>query len=196
MNSGGTEISGQELRNAILAGENPRFLEWLQELAEYDAFVQATELSDRDKESRFDMELVLRFVVLLSEYRNDLKSFNSIDVFLTHVMRELIKNKKFDYDENRRVFCNTFDSILRIGGAGSLRYKDLPGRGKFSISFFEAVALGIGQNINNLPLDNVLKKKFASIGIEKEYRAASASGKNTNTRITTLFKLGGVYFKR
>ena len=31
LNSGGTAISGQELRNAILAGENNKFLKWLEE---------------------------------------------------------------------------------------------------------------------------------------------------------------------
>jgi uncharacterized protein with ParB-like and HNH nuclease domain len=33
LNSGGSEISGQELRNAILASDNPEMLEWLERLS-------------------------------------------------------------------------------------------------------------------------------------------------------------------
>ena len=195
LNSGGTAISGQELRNAILAGENNKFLKWLEELAKYDAFVKVTALSPHDMEIRYDMELVLRFLVLLSPYKNELKRFNSLDVYLTHVMREFLREKRFDYEGKKTLFCETFNTILRIGGIGALRYKDVPGRGKFSISFFEAVALGIAQNIGNLPSDPILKRKFNDVGKEKIYRDASASGKNTNTRIITLFELGGKYFK-
>jgi hypothetical protein len=147
-------------------------------------------------ETRYDMELVLRFLVLLSPYKNELKRFNSLDVYLTHVMREFLREKRFDYEGKKTLFCETFNTILRIGGAGALRYKDVPGRGKFSISFFEAVALGIAQNVGNLPSDLILKRKFNDVGKEKIYRDASASGKNTNTRIITLFELGGEYFKR
>ncbi len=196
LNSGGTAISGQELRNAILAGENNKFLKWLEELATYDSFVRVTALSDRDKETRFDMELVLRFFILLSTYRNELRSYNSLDVYLTHVMREFIKEKLFDYDGKKKLFCDTFDTLFRIGGPGALRYKDVPGRGKFSISFFEAVALGIAQNIDNLPSDATLKRKFNEVGKDKIYRDASASGRNTNSRINTLFDLGCKYFRR
>jgi Protein of unknown function DUF262 len=196
LNSGGTAISGQELRNAILAGENSKFLKWLEELATHEPFVEVIALSDRDREQRFDMELVLRFFILLSPYKNELKSYNSLDVYLTHVMREFLKQKRFDFDAKKKLFYDTFDTIFRIGGAGALRYKDAPGRGKFSISFFEAVALGIAQNIDTLPPDTALKRKFNEVGKDKIYRDASASGKNTNTRISTLFDLGGKYFKR
>jgi hypothetical protein len=111
-------------------------------------------------------------------------------------MREFLKEKQFDFDGNKKLFCDTFDTVFRIGGDGALRYKDAPGRGKFSISFFEAVALGIAQNIGNLPSDTILKRKFNDGWKDKRYRDASASGRNTNSRISTLFDLGGRYFKR
>jgi len=66
LNSGGTSISGQELRNAIMAGESPQMLAWFEELAEYKDFVEVVGLSDKDKSTRYDMELVLRFMVFLS----------------------------------------------------------------------------------------------------------------------------------
>jgi hypothetical protein len=196
LNSGGTSISGQELRNAILAGENRKFLQWLERLAGYDAFVKVVALSERDLETRYDMELVLRFFALLSPHKDELKAHRSLDVYLTHVMRAFLKEKQFDYDGKKALVHDTFDTILRIGGKGALRYKDAPGRGKFSISFFEAVALGVAQNMGNLPSDTILKRKFKEIGTDKTYRDASASGKNTNYRVNNLLVLGGKYFKK
>ncbi|MDQ6866981.1 MAG: hypothetical protein M3178_00670 [Pseudomonadota bacterium] len=101
LNSGGTNISGQELRNAIMAGENPEMLAWFEELANNTAFVKVVGLSEKDISTRYDMELVLRFIVFLSEYGSKLKEHKSVDVFLTHVLRELIKDKKFDYEGKR-----------------------------------------------------------------------------------------------
>jgi uncharacterized protein with ParB-like and HNH nuclease domain len=142
LNSGGTFISGQELRNAIMAGESPKMLAWFEELADDEAFVEVVGLSDKDKSTRYDMELVLRFMVFLSEHGSNLKDYKSIDVFLTHVLREFIKDKKFDYKGKKMLFENTFKKIYTVYGKDALRVKSSPGSGKFSISFFEAVALG------------------------------------------------------
>jgi uncharacterized protein with ParB-like and HNH nuclease domain len=137
LNSGGTTISGQELRNAILAGENNKFLKWLEQLATYNSFVNVTALSERDRDTRFDMELVLRFFVLLSPYKDELRSYGSLDVYLTHVMRKFLKEKRFDYDGKKKLFCDTFDTVARIGGDGALKYKDVPGRESSQFRFLK-----------------------------------------------------------
>lgn len=84
-----------------MAGENPEMLAWFEELANNTAFVKVVGLSEKDISTRYDMELVLRFIVFLSEYGSKLKEHKSVDVFLTHVLRELIKDKKFDYEGKR-----------------------------------------------------------------------------------------------
>jgi len=196
LNSGGTAITGQELRNAILAGENPSLLNWFEELASDEKFQKATGLTDNDKATRYDMELVLRFIVLLSDYASELKSFNSVDVFLTNILRKIIGNPNFDRLKEEVRFKKTFEIIHDVVGDNALKYKTTPGTGKFSISFFEAVALGIAQNIDNLPDNETIIEKINSIGNSQEYRDASGSGKNANFRIPRLLDLGKEYFAR
>ena len=193
LNSGGTSISGQELRNAILAGENPGMLRFFEELSSDEYFEKVTALSDNDKLTRYDMELVLRFIVFISGYKTELNKFNSVDVFLTHMLREFIKDK-FDYEKKKVIFTETFKKIHDVSGDGALKFKTSPGTGKFSIGFFEAVALGIAQNIDNLPADDVLKQKINSIGNESEYKKVTGSGKNAKSRIPALMGLGKKYF--
>ncbi len=194
LNSGGTSISGQELRNAILAGENKDMLQWFETLSNDENFIKVTALAEPDKLARYDMELVLRFIVFTSGYETELNKYNSIDVFLTHVLREFIENNNIDYESKKSVFTATFRKIHEVFGDGALKFKNTPGTGKFSISFFEAVALGIAQNIDNLPSDNILKEKINSIGNDDEYNRASGSGKNVKSRIPALMTLGKKYF--
>ena len=193
LNSGGTAISGQELRNAILAGGKPEMLRWFEELANDENFKAVTDLKEKDLSSRYDMELVLRFIVFISGYEEELKKYNSVDVFLTHVLRELMSSD-FNYEEKKNIFIKTFRKIKEVCGDGALKFKQCPGSGKFSISFFEAVALGVAQNIENLPYDEVIKNKIDSIGNDPTYTLVSGSGKNVKSRIPALMKLGKEYF--
>ncbi|WP_319412001.1 DUF262 domain-containing protein [uncultured Cohaesibacter sp.] len=195
LNSGGTAISGQELRNAIMAGKNKNTLDWFERLAQYNNFVKVCGLSERDLSVRMDVELVLRFVVFLSDLIADLPRAKSVDVFLTSALRQILADNKFDYNRYEDVFKKTFDAIERSWGENALKYKTSPGTGKFSISFFEAVALGIAQNISQLPSDGRLKATIDSIGEQPGFKKASGSGKNASRRIPELVKLGKREFK-
>jgi hypothetical protein len=141
LNSGGTAISGQELRNAVMAGKNKQTLAWFEGLAAYPNFISVCGMSDRDLSVRMDVELVLRFVVFLSDLIDDLPKSKSVDVFLTSALRKILADPDFDYDEFEDIFTSTFDAIEQAWGANALRYKTSPGTGTFSISFFEVVAL-------------------------------------------------------
>lgn len=195
LNSGGTAISGQELRNAIMAGKNKATLDWFERMASYEKFLSACGLAERDVSVRMDVELVLRFVVFLTDSINDLPKAKSVDVFLTSALRKILADEEFDYSHYEKVFKRTFDAIHRAWGANALRYKTSPGTGKFSISFFEAVALGIAQNIDKLPADGEIKSRIDSVGAQRTFKAASGSGKNAQRRIPELVDFGRKYFK-
>jgi hypothetical protein len=195
LNSGGTSISGQELRNAILAGEDPAILEWLENLASDEYFRKVTGLAPSDIATRYDMELVLRFIAFLSHYKDEYNKFSSVDVFLTHVLREIIKDPLFNPKKEKERFQKTFKKIHTVWGDNALKYKTSPGTGKFSIAFFEVVALGIAQNISKLPADTALKNKINSVGKHAQFQLLSGGGKNANYRIPRLLELGKQHFK-
>lgn len=196
LNSGGTAISGQELRNAIMAGTKPEVLEWFEKLAALKDFLEVCGLAQRDLSIRVDVELVLRFIVLLSPLIEDLTSAKSVDTFLTSSLRKILDDDEFDYSFYENKFKKTFQVINQSWGEGALKFKTTPGSGKFSISFFEAVALGIAHNIGNLPSKRELEDRINKVGKEKEFRSASGSGKNAQRRIPALVKLGKEYFAK
>jgi hypothetical protein len=138
----------------------------------------------------------LRFIVFLSPEIANLPKARSVDVFLTTALRKILEDDDFDFDEYESKFTDTFKTIHVAWGENALRYKSNPGSGKFSISFFEAVALGIAQNLGKLPIRSEIKKKINSIGALKEFKTASGSGKNAQRRIPALVKLGKKHFSK
>ncbi|MCV6575089.1 MAG: DUF262 domain-containing protein [Cohaesibacter sp.] len=194
LNSGGTAISGQELRNAIMAGSRPKTLKWFEELAEDTHFKSVCGLADRDLVTRFDVELVLRFVAFLSPEIDNLPKAKGVDIFLTSALRKILDDEDFDYDGFEEIFRKTFKKIKAAWGDDALKYKNRPGTGKFSISFFEAVALGVAQNLHDLPSKDELKKRIESAGTQAAFKSASGSGKNAQRRIPELLLFGKKHF--
>lgn len=194
LNSGGTSISGQELRNAIMAGSKPKTLEWFEDLADNEDFKAVCGLADRDLSTRYDVELVLRFVAFLSPEIENLPKAKGVDIFLTSALRKTLDNDNFDYDSYKSKFENTFKMLNEAWGESALRYKNKPGTGKFSISFFEAVALGVAQNLDSITDKGSLKDGIDQIGDEQKFKQASGSGKNAQRRIPDLLELGKNYF--
>ena len=64
LNSGGSPLSEQEMRNVIMIMVNPSFYEWIETLAQDENFLVCAALSDRARQERYDLELVTRFLTL------------------------------------------------------------------------------------------------------------------------------------
>jgi len=148
LNTGGSPLSDQEIRNAMLVAGNPQFYKWLQEeLASYPSFRDCVVLSERAYDERYDVELVLRFLVLRKLDESTLQRTGDIGDFLTDAMMDL--SPKFPEFRKREesAFKSTFDLLAEHLGADAFRRYDSSRNrftGGFLISAFEAVALGLG----------------------------------------------------
>jgi len=80
LNTGGSELSPQEVRNCLLVMLNKRTYEWLRELSQHASFREVTALSDRPLEEAYDIEVVLRFMVLHNLSEGELKSIGDVGV--------------------------------------------------------------------------------------------------------------------
>ncbi len=218
LNTGGTHLSGQELRNAILSasdhksgGKGLKMLTWLESMAECEEFNAVAKISDAQKNSRYDMELVLRFAIFLEMQKNEeeynaFRRLNSLEVYLTHKMREMIESaSRFSTDECGNIFKKTFRILHTVFGDRALHAESNGKKKKFSISLFEAIALGVAQNINDYNVGEsgdieettkeLLKKKKEKAQQSSDFIRYSRSGANTKQRIKSLLKLGMDEFK-
>lgn len=194
LNTGGSPLSEQEVRNCIIVMLNKPFHKWLRDLAEDRNFQESIALTDRSILEQYDLELVLRFLIFRQMKKDKLSALKDVGEFLTEKMVDLINDKQFDYNEERCVFLKTFELISdTLGNNAFRRYVPQKGNyyGGFLLSGFEVVALGIGYHGGGLSLsNNDLESKIRSIWTDKHFQQYSGSGARANTRIPKLIPFG------
>lgn len=199
-NLGGTPLSDQEIRNAMLVAANRSFFEWLQRLSKYPAFVDCTPLSDRSYDERYDMELVLRFIVLRTVDGATLAKVGDIADFLTDHMMRIASNFDAIRQTEENAFKRTFDCLADHMGADSFRRYDAQRKrftGGFLISAFEIVALGLGFHASkslNVAADE-LAKQIRDLWSNEEFTNSSGAGIRASTRIPKVVALGRALFQ-
>lgn len=150
LNTGGSELSPQEVRNCLLVMINRSFFEWLKDLPKYDPFVITTALSDRPLEEAYDVELALRFVLLARIKESEIKSIGDVGAFLTDRISEVAQDKRYRRAEAKRLFEDSFTLLAEtLDEAAFKRYNAKKKRheGGFLLSLFEVVALGVAYNL-------------------------------------------------
>ena len=200
LNTGGSELSPQEVRNCLLVMVNKRMYEWLRTLSQFESFKDVTALSDRPLEEAYDIEVVLRFMVLHSLSDKDLKTIGDVGIFLTERMMELARNKTFSYKLNEKVFKDTFDILAASVGDGAFKRFNITKKrheGGFLLSQFEVVGLGVGYNVRNNTLTKPggISKKIQSIWSDSNYTDWAGSGITASRRLPRLAPLGRNLFK-
>lgn len=154
LNTGGEQLSEQELRNATIRLLSNDFNQFIVELSNDENFQYCVDIiSDGQRNRRFDQELVLRFFAFknaISAYRHD------VSEFLTDYMESVsdpdpAKQRPFNYGEERRIFQKTFAMLRAAADSsgvgdrvfGSVLPSTLEPRGQFSVYHFEGISLGL-----------------------------------------------------
>jgi len=195
LNTLGSQLSDQEVRNCLLVMINRDFFKWLQHLAQNRDFQETIGLTDTASQQRYDMELALRFLIFHKAPDRSLGGIKDVGDFVTRNMRALATSRDFDLDQEERVFSRTFGAINRTLGEDAFRRQDGGrGRGGFLVSVFEVVAIGLGTNIARSPAAPVdpgkLKAALKALWNEPEFRRYAASGVSASSRVPALIPLG------
>ena len=198
LNTGGSQLSDQELRNVILIMVNPDAFRWIESLARDENFQACLGLSDRLLSERYDLELVTRFLVFRGLDEAQLGSIGDIGEFLTDSIVELADPDRFTREKpvEEEAFRLTFAALAGSLGDRSFRkYDQVKKRhlGGFLISAFEPIALGVGYNFANYSsetalqrIENIGKKLWANA----EFLTRSGSGVRASTRLPSNIPLG------
>ncbi len=202
LNTGGSQLSDQEVRNVILITVNPDAYRWISELAQDENFQACIVLSDKMLSERYDLELVTRFLVFRNIEENELRSVGNIGDFLTDRISEMAQADDFQALREREgsVFKSTFDWLANSLEERSFRKYDLvKGKhlGGFLISAFESIALGIGHNVasydSNMPLQEV-EDTGRGLWDNPEFLSHNGSGVDTRARLRFNIPLGRQLF--
>lgn len=149
LNSFGSTLMAQEIRSAMIAGTNSDALSWLTSLAKHQSFTTCIALSERLVEEQYDLELVLRFLMLHDRPMTSRAGLADFPARLNDWSVELA-DQPDRWAQLEKTFTTTFSSLANHGGENVLRKWDQNRsefRGSFLNTSFEVIALGIGYHV-------------------------------------------------
>lgn len=192
LNTGGSELSSQEIRNCTsrMAGKaGTAFYAFLQKCAAHDDFVACTEtLSQSDRDQRQDEELVLRFFAL----KNGKALFRgSIRDWLDDYMESVIfqhDGYSFDYEKEGRDFKRLFKYLNGVMGDGAfVKYRNEQPIGGLAPAYFEAVSVGTWKALEQIRTGAsvaAVKTMIIETVQSEDFRAQVGPGANSMTKLT------------
>lgn len=155
LNTGGTHLSDQEIRNCLILMVDPDFYDRINQLKNYANFKSCLKIKDQYFDEDFHMELILRMYMGIQgiiNYDNYTPLGKAqLSEFIDRETINLIKNGDIDSFEN--IFKGTFDKLSDTLGENSFLKFDIQKgdfTGAFNVSVFEMIASGIGANIENI----------------------------------------------
>lgn len=185
LNTGGTPLTNQEIRNCIFRDISPKFNNFLKDLKHDENFIKALSLSSEQTDCLFDEELILRFMSLL---RGD-QIKTSISLHMTKFMKEAVENANFDYDSIKRTFKQVFEILAPIG---SDVYRQKNSR-KFATSLFDVITIGVAKNIakyKGKSVEEIRDFIFSKVHTDDNFiKCSRRGGNNQKTRIINRLKV-------
>ena len=125
LNSGGSGLTPQELRNCMLVSLNRQIFTWLFDLTKDENFQTCLSLPEKLYKESYDMELALRFILLRKLQVKDLPASGTpLGQFLTDKMVQMASDPNFNMSEEEKAFHRTFDLLAEALESDSFRKYD------------------------------------------------------------------------
>lgn len=199
LNTGGSQLSAQEVRNCILVMVNREFYGWLDELRKNDAFRETLALSDKPLLEAYDMEQVLRFLILAEAHEDELASIGDVGVYLNERMVSIARDDHYNRGGWQKRFEDTFRTLQQaVGDNAFKRYSVVKHRheGGFLVSQFEAVSCGVAWNLERGTLCEDLPSAIREIWSDARFTDWAASGITAARRLRRIVPFAREHFAK
>ncbi len=188
LNTSGSSLTEQEIRNCIFRGYSNEFNEFLERVSKNEKFIEMMYLSEQKTLESYSQELVLRIVSL---YRNwDDISTKKMSAHMTIFMENAVKNG-FDYKIEDSL--NTAIDILHPLGFRIFRFNN----GQLSTSLFDAIFVNIIRHIDEfkeLEIEEI-KEVIEILKNDEEFRKYTGSDSSSKSRIKNRMKRAEIVFE-
>ncbi len=176
LNSGGSKLTPQEIRNAIYRGINPSINILVQQLSKNLIFKKLTELSPTKKQQLYDQELILRFIAF---YNNADNVDDNTENYLNTFMERETQNNSFDTHFYEKRFMDTINLIDQLNDAQIFRNK----QNLFVPAYFEGITIALAQNLESYQHNlSLLEDKIEYLKTDSIFKKLSGSGSSSKLR--------------
>jgi hypothetical protein len=201
LNTGGTSLTEQEIRNCILVMINKDFYSWLSELSHDLDFQNTLPLTEKSFEEQYDVELALRYFIYKNITVADVNDNKDIGKLLTDKMIAYASDPDFNFVQEGENFLKTFKLLNISFGEDVFKKWDAARNrfvGGFSISAFEVIVSGLAKNIGSYDESpekiDLLRSKVKEVSLNNVFNEHSGSGKRASTRLPHFLPLGEQIF--
>ncbi len=199
LNTGGSSLTPQEVRNCLLIMSDKTYFERLKDLAEYPNFLDSINISDKNMDEQYDKELVSRFLSLKGIQPEELSAIKDLGSFLDKKIISFFIDNKAHWDQVETIFKRTFDLIYTVVGPDAFKRYDA-GKdiffGGFIVSAFEMIALGIANNIDYWEAhQGDIQQKIKECWIKINHDGISWKGYSASGRLPKTIAIGQDIFK-
>jgi hypothetical protein len=181
LNTGGTQLSDQEIRNCIFRGTSRKINDYLKEMASNADFIELINISEAQIEELYLEELVLRFSSLYEAWD---RVEMSINFFMTEFMKAAVENDSLDVVKHKEIFVRTIN-LLKIFDNKIFRFD----KAGFSTSLYDAITIGISKNLdyyeNNM---GEILKRIERLKNNTDFRKYTGSAANSQSRVKNRIK--------
>lgn len=190
INTGGTKLERQEIRNCIYIGKSTKLLK---KMADYRDFVDVTDSGISPKRMK-DREAVLRCIAFSNlDFRNYYKG--DLDEFLGQIMKELNLMTDEQISSIDDSFVENLKKIKEVFGGNAFRISSKDARGRINLAVMESVYSAF----NELSFDYVVKNKknllsnYSDLIENEEYLNAVKTSTNQLKKVSKRMELA-IYF--
>ncbi len=199
LNTGGSKLSDQEVRNCLMIMTNKSFYEFVNKLVKNKDFNDCVVISDRKEDEQFKLELLLRLLIADSMELEKASEYGDLKELLDKETLNLMdKISREEYDRIEERFNNTFELLNRILGEDAFKkYSDGKYKGPFLVSAFQGIATGIFRNIDVIYRgisDKEVEEKIKEFYSTDVYKNNTIRGSRSVPRFKELTKLGEEFF--
>ena len=203
LNTGGSFLSDQEVRNCLIIMENREIYKFICELDKTESYRKCISISDRKTDEQFRLELVVRLLVALNIDWNRSKNYKEMSELLDQEILLFCDNRELNLESIAEKFRKAFDLLNSSLGENTFKkYRKSDERfvGQFLTSAYEVISIGVYSNVDTiLALDNPrewINVKIKNMYEEGVYIDNLTPGTKVIARYKTLSEWGNEYFKK
>ena len=188
LNTGGVELSPQEIRNCIFRGYGNKFNAFISDLSKRPEFYNNIHANDNEKERMYLEELILRYFTL----KNRGAKYKHIQKHMDDYMLSVSKNENlFNYKEEEELFMRLMKKISDLG-VNVFQLATLP----FSTSIYDPIMIAFANNIDYI--DTLSKEEIVnrieSMKNDNEFRKQTKTSSSSTSRVRKKIEIAERYF--
>ena len=193
LNTGGSSLEGQEVRNCLLIMVNKDAYDFIEELSKNEDFINCTPITERQENEKYRYELILRFFVYKNMIETSIEvAYGNVDNFLSEKMVSIFKSDSdFNYVNSEKLFNEIFSQLNKSYGENAFKaQRDGVAKGAFVLSRFEWICSYIlSKKSKELDPYSDITSIINNLGEDAEYLESTKRGTGSLSRTKKLIKM-------